>query len=119
MANDILEGVRSTCAQDETKGTRFAVPLGISNNLVYTSACTTVADQGWHQKDVTHQLQYVAREVERATNSSSRNITFSTLSGIMMNIVSRKDGVSGLYMRLLRRLLDVAHFFYDSKRIFQ
>jgi hypothetical protein len=108
----LLEGGRSTCTADETdlfEGTRFDVRLDIANNLMHTSAYTTVAEQGRHQKGVTHQLQYVARAVERVTKASYRCIPFSTLSGNMMNIASRKDGVSGL-LPLRRRLLDFAHF---------
>jgi hypothetical protein len=102
MANAIVGGCLCPGTEDVTdlfEGTRFALRLGIANNLVHISACTNVADEGGHhQHDVTYQVQNVARIVEEGvTTVAYRHLPFSILSGIMMNIVSRTDGVPSLF----------------------
>lgn len=99
MASYTLEDGRSTCAEDETdlfEGTRFGVRVGIANNLVRTSACMTIADQGRHQKGGTHQFQSVCSNGKKSHKSVLPQYDFLDSAGFMMNIFSRTHGSSGL-----------------------
>jgi hypothetical protein len=101
MANSVVEGGRITCKEDQTdlfEGTKFALRLGIANNLVHISACTTFSETVGHQHDMAYQVQCVARVVEEGvTKAPYHHIPFSILLGITMNIVARKDGITDLF----------------------